>query len=86
MCASKGWMAAPPLRLGGARGGTDALGTIRSMLEQYRAVAVAVAVGVGRHTLPTRFPEAPTADNLQRPLPWRPSLSLRAEPIALSLS
>jgi hypothetical protein len=37
-------MAALTLRPGGALGGTDALGTIRSMLEQYRAVAVAVAV------------------------------------------
>src|ERR1700676_2866675 len=39
-------MAAPTLRPGGALGGTDSLGTIRSMLEQYRAVAVAVAAVV----------------------------------------
>jgi hypothetical protein len=40
--ASKGWMAALTLQPGGASGGSDALGAIRSMLEPYRAVAVAL--------------------------------------------
>jgi hypothetical protein len=41
-CASKGWMGAPTLRPGGALGRTDALGTIRSMLERFQPHALAV--------------------------------------------
>jgi hypothetical protein len=41
-CASKGWMGAPTLGPGGPLGGTNALGTIRSMLERFQAFVLAV--------------------------------------------